>query len=335
MVRNDNEKVEASIDLASMSDAKEKVAVRKKTREIAAGQNLLIVIGFMLVGFFVGQFIAGAVAIGLAAVNGAELGDILNNPNSLYSYMSLTEALSSQMLYTLFFTFFTPWFYLKVVANKKLGSLSPNKKIEPLPLILTAAGTFAFMIVNSYFIEWNEGIQFPEFMAGFEEWARTTEEQLAEATKYFTSFNNVGEYLFAMLVISILPGIGEELMFRGVLQNSFQRWTKNPHIAIWVSAFIFGAIHMQFFGLVPRMMLGAVFGYLYVWSGNIWYPIIAHAINNGIGVTIAYSAQFSENGVNLDDTEAVPVVGQIVAAVAFVAIMVVFRNLYLRRKSLE
>ena len=74
MVRNDNEKIEASIDLASMSDAKEKVAVRKKTREIAAGQNLLIVIGFMLVGFFVGQFIAGAVAIGLAAANGAELG---------------------------------------------------------------------------------------------------------------------------------------------------------------------------------------------------------------------------------------------------------------------
>ena len=138
-----------------------------------------------------------------------------------------------------------------------------------------------------------------------------------------------------MLVISVLPGIGEEIMFRGVLQNSLHRWTKNPHVAIWVAAFIFGAIHMQFYGLIPRMMLGAVFGYIYVWSGNIWYPIIAHAINNGIGVTMAYAAQFSESDINLDDTESIPVIGQIAAAIAFVAIMVVFRNQYLRSNSSE
>ena len=297
--------------------------------------SALIVFGFLLVGFFVGQLVASIVAIGLAIVNGADLAGMLENPNTIYEHMSLTEALASQMLYTLFFTFLTPWFYLKVIANKKLGDLSTEKGITPIPLILATLATFTFMIVNSYFIEWNENIKFPEFMAGFEEWARNMEDQLAEATKQFTTFNHVGEYLFGMLVISVLPGIGEEIMFRGVLQNSLHRWTKNPHVAIWVAAFIFGAIHMQFYGLIPRMMLGAVFGYLYVWSGNIWYPIIAHAINNGIGVTMAYAAQFSESDINLDDTESIPVIGQIAAAIAFVAIMVVFRNQYLRSNSSE
>ena len=172
-------------------------------------------------------------------------------------------------------------------------------------------------------------------MSGFEKWAREIEDQLAEATERFTHFNNVGEFIFGLIAISILPGIGEEVMFRGVLQNGLHRLSKNKHLAIWISAFIFGAIHMQFFGLVPRMMLGAVFGYLYVWSGNIWYPIIAHAINNGIGVTMAYATQFSESDINLDDTEAIPVYGQIIAAVFFVVFMVVFRNQYLRSKSIE
>ena len=282
-----------------------------------------------------GQFIALIALIGQAAVNGADLAEILADPNSLYDNVSLIQALTAQVLYTLFFTFLIPWFYLKVVAGKKLSHLTTENKVDILPLLITILGTFTFMVVNSYFIEWNENFKFPEFMSGFEEWARTTEDQAAALTEKFTTFDNFGAYLFGLLVISILPGIGEELMFRGVLQNSLHRWSKNPHIAIWVSAFIFGAIHMQFFGLVPRMMLGAVFGYLYVWSGNIWYPIIAHAINNGIGVTLAYAAQFSESEVNLDDTDTIPLYGQIIAAVFFVVLMVIFRNQYLRSKSIE
>ncbi|NVK86023.1 MAG: CPBP family intramembrane metalloprotease [Cytophagia bacterium] len=297
--------------------------------------SALIVFGFLLVGFFVGQFLAGTVLLGMAVMNGVSIGEIIENPNILYESVSLSQALISQVFYTLLFTFVTPWFYLKTIANKKLSSLSTEKSISLLPLILTALGTFTFMIVNSYFIEWNENFKFPEFMAGFEKWARETEDQAAAMTEQFTNFSHFGEYLLGMLVISILPGIGEEIMFRGVLQNSLHRWTKNPHIAIWVSAFIFGAIHMQFFGLVPRMMLGAVFGYLYVWSGNIWYPIIAHALNNGIGVTMAYAAQFSEGDLNLDDTETFPVYGQVFAAVVFIAIMVIFRNQYLRSNSSE
>lgn len=297
--------------------------------------SFLIILGFLFVGFFVGQFVGAIAAFGFALSNGTDMNELMSNPNAIYDSMSLTQVLISQIGYTLIFTFVTPWFYLKVLVNRNFSVLSTTRKLELQPLLLTILITISFMFVNSYFIEWNESIKFPEFMSGFEKWAREMEDQLAEATERFTHFNNVGEFIFGLIAISILPGIGEEVMFRGVLQNGLHRLSKNKHLAIWISAFIFGAIHMQFFGLVPRMMLGAVFGYLYVWSGNIWYPIIAHAINNGIGVTMAYVTQFSESDINLDDTEAIPVYGQIIAAVFFVVFMVVFRNQYLRSKSIE
>jgi membrane protease YdiL (CAAX protease family) len=94
--------------------------------------------------------------------------------------------------------------------------------------------------------------------------------------------------LIALLIIGVLPAIGEELVFRGLLQNKLESATKNAHLAIWISAIIFGAFHMQFYGVVPRIMLGALFGYIYVFSRNIWYPIIAHFVNNGLAVILMY-----------------------------------------------
>lgn len=292
----------------------------------------LIVLGLVFVGFFVGQFVGAIASVIFALANGAPAESLTEDPNQLYDYLGLGEVLTTQMLYTLVFTFITPWFYLRVLAKKRLNAISNEKGVKPILLIATIIGTFGFMFVNAYFVEWNANVNFPDFMSGFEEWARNLEDQLAEATEKFTTFNNFSQFSFGFLAIAILPGIGEELLFRGVLQNSLHKWTKNAHVAIWVSAFLFAAIHMQFYGLVPRMMLGAVFGYLYVWSGNIWYPIISHIANNGISVIAVYWAQMNEDSLNIDDTEAVPVLYQAIGIIVFIAFMVFFRNHYIRSK---
>ncbi len=291
--------------------------------------SFLIILGLVFVGFFIGQFVGAIASFVFAMSNGMGLDEITDNPNALYDYMGLGEVLTTQMLYTLVFTFLTPWFYLKLIAKQPLSSVSNETKVDPKLVIATVIGTFSFLFVNAYFIEWNANIDFPDFMSGFEEWARNLEEQLAETTEKFTTFNNFTQFLFGFLVIAVLPGIGEELLFRGVLQNSLHKLTKNAHVAIWVSAFIFGAIHLQFYGLVPRMLLGAVFGYLYVWSGNIWYPIISHIANNGIAVIMTYTM----SDVNLDETEAVPVAYQVLGTIVFIAFMFLFRNYYLRPKQ--
>ena len=287
--------------------------------------SLLIMLGLLFIGFFIGQFGGSFLAVLVAFSKGMELQDA----GKLYDYLNLGEVLTAQMIYTLVFTFLTPWFYLKVVAKKSISGLFDKSGVKPLLLLATVILTLSFMIVNAYFIQWNANIVFPDFMSGFEEWARELEKQMAEMTERFTTFNNFMQFLFGFFAIAVLPGIGEELLFRGILQNGFHRFTKNAHVAIWVSAFLFAAIHMQFYGLVPRMMLGAVFGYLYVWSGNLWYPIIAHATNNGVTLILTYVAQIGQVELNPDEAAAFPLSIQLTGVVVFILFMCFFRKYYL------
>ncbi len=164
-------------------------------------------------------------------------------------------------------------------------------RLQIVPITVTVFVVIAFMLVNSVFIAWNANVHFPEFMHGFEEWAKAKEKLAEETTRMLTQFDSVGELLLAILVIALLPAIGEELVFRGMIQNEFYRGTKNIHLSIWVSAILFSAIHMQFFGFVPRLLLGALFGYLYHWSGQLSIAIVAHFVNNAFQVLMLYVAQ--------------------------------------------
>jgi len=198
------------------------------------------------------------------------------------------------------FTFVAaPMFYLKYVDNVAnpivLSRIEPIS-VKPLLWILTPLIVIGFMPVDSWIVEWNQSIALPEAFKGIEQWAKETENQLQALTKYLTSFDNIIEFLAALVILSVVPAIGEELLFRGVLQNKIQQLTKNYHVAIWIAAFVFSAIHFQFYGFVPRLLLGALFGYLYVWSGNLAIPMLAHFVNNGFTLLLLYA------GVNLDTT---------------------------------
>jgi membrane protease YdiL (CAAX protease family) len=97
----------------------------------------------------------------------------------------------------------------------------------------------------------------------------------------------------------VIPAIGEEFFFRGGIQNIISD-KKNIHVAVWVSAFVFSAIHMQFYGFIPRMLLGGMYGYLLFWSGSLWLPVIAHFVNNGMAVLVYY---LRYNGSSMPDPD--------------------------------
>jgi membrane protease YdiL (CAAX protease family) len=117
------------------------------------------------------------------------------------------------------------------------------------------------------------------------------EAQMAEMTKQLLVMKSIPVLLINLLMLAIIPAVGEEFIFRGCLQKIFGRWIGNYHIAIWITAIIFSGIHFQFYGFMPRMLLGALFGYLLVWSGSLWLPILAHFMNNGVAVVTAYVFQ--------------------------------------------
>lgn len=154
--------------------------------------------------------------------------------------------------------------------------------------------TFFLLIVSLPLIQWmislNEMIRLPEFLRSVELWMQQTEEEAAKLTEAFMKMDSTGSFLFNMLMIAVIPALGEEMMFRGLLQRLFREWLGNIHVAIFISAFLFSAMHFQFYGFIPRLMLGLVFGYLYFWSGSLWIPVLAHFINNGAAVLAAWLA---------------------------------------------
>lgn len=102
------------------------------------------------------------------------------------------------------------------------------------------------------------------------------------------SDNSWGGLILNIFVCAVFPAICEEFFFRGTLQNFCQDWFKNKHVAIWITAFIFSAIHFQFSGFLARMFLGAYLGYLFIWSRSLWVPIAAHFLNNVIAVITTF-----------------------------------------------
>lgn len=143
----------------------------------------------------------------------------------------------------------------------------------------------------------NQQITFPESLAGLEAKLRAMEEATLVVTEQFVRTENAGQFLATLFVVAILPAFGEELTFRALLINFFSGNNSKLKIAIWVSAILFSAVHMQFFGFFPRMLLGALFGYMLAWSGSLWLPIVMHLTNNALAV-IVYNVMYW-NGLDL------------------------------------
>jgi len=225
--------------------------------------------------------------------------------------------------------FISPYFYVNKLSNYSIKIFPINST----PVILVLLLTFFFMILNSGVIEWNKSINFPEFMNSFETWAFNKEKELEKITIFLVSFENNWEFLFGILSIALIPGICEEYLFRGVLQKNFYLISKNIHIAVWLSALFFSALHLQFYGFFPRMLLGVLFGYIYYWSGNILYPMIAHIFNNFFSLTIFYFSQkglLNENfEVSINSSPNIPIGLIIISAVLFICFMYLFRRYFL------
>lgn len=154
----------------------------------------------------------------------------------------------------------------------------PSLKMIGIALLIYIVG----LPVLNQIVYWNQEMNLPEFLSDFEEWCRNMEDQAEQLTNGLLASTALLPTIINIFIIGILTGIGEELFFRGAFQK-MMIWCKvNPHSAIWIAAFVFSALHFQFFGFIPRLLLGAFFGYIYWWSGNIWVNSLAHALNNSL-----------------------------------------------------
>ncbi|MCK9421641.1 MAG: CPBP family intramembrane metalloprotease [Bacteroidales bacterium] len=184
------------------------------------------------------------------------------------------------------------------------------------------------------FINWmvsvNEMMKLPGFLKDIEAWMKAAEDQASRLTEVFMKMPTFGSFLFNLMMIAALPAIGEEFMFRGLLQRLIGEWLQNIHVAIFISAFFFAAMHLQFYGFLPRFMLGYLFGYLFYWSGSLWVPVFAHFINNGGAVVISYMGQ---QGVITGDYENFGSTGNVVLIISSFVVSGILLVLVYRRQD--
>jgi uncharacterized protein len=151
---------------------------------------------------------------------------------------------------------------------------------------------FIVMLVSIPFINWlvriNGQIHLPAFLSGVESWMRHSEESAGKLNDAFLSTDKWGGLLVNLVMIGGLAAIGEELIFRGILVRLFHEWTRNVHLAVIIPALLFSTMHLQFYGFFGRLVLGMVLGYLFVWSGSLWVPVIVHFLNNAMAVVLSF-----------------------------------------------
>jgi membrane protease YdiL (CAAX protease family) len=219
-----------------------------------------------------------------------------------------------------------PALFMVFYERQTVNAFFTNVKFSPKLLWLTPVIGLVFMGFNAFFIEWNAALELPSFLSEFEQAARAMEDRAMQMTLYLTTFDSFAMFILGFIVIAVIPGIGEELVFRGFLQNYFHRSSKNIHVAIWLSAFLFSAMHMQFYGFIPRVLLGALFGYLYYWSGNLIIPVLAHVFNNGFTIIMMYMNQLSITNIDVESTESIPISYMIIATLLTGGLIYVFRK---------
>lgn len=148
--------------------------------------------------------------------------------------------------------------------------------------------------------EINHMVKFPESLSMLENYLTEMELRAEQLTNAMLSVNSVPGLLVNIGLIAVIPAVGEELFFRGTIQRLLQGKMK-MHAAIWITALIFSSIHFQFYGFIPRLLMGAFLGYLFAWTRNLWIPILAHFTNNALAVIFFYLKNTGQTNVDMEN----------------------------------
>jgi membrane protease YdiL (CAAX protease family) len=257
-----------------------------------------------------------------------------------YDDMSYIAFLKYMQIMSHIGLFIIPAFIFAKIFENGVKKFYFSNARTSIPLMLM--GSFIIILMLPFVVylgEINEKMVFPQIFQGLESWMQSMESKAEELTMLFLSVETIGGLFLNLFMIAIIPAIGEELIFRGVIMKKFEQLFRNVHIAVFVSAIIFSAFHLQFYGFLPRFYLGLLLGYMYVWTGNLIIPIVVHFANNAFAVVAYY---LSAKGLIQVDIEHFgsfseqPLILMILIAIAFVALFYFWKicKLWKRNQSI-
>lgn len=209
-------------------------------------------------------------------------------------YLKVTQTLQAILIFAMPAVVCAAFFSGKPIPFLSLQKTSAKN------YLFTALFAFSAIPAINFFAWLNAQMRLPAFLNGIEKLMRAAEDELMRLTEQMLSVNTVGGLAVNLVVIALVAAICEELFFRGLLLKTLSE-RFNIHAAIWISAIVFSAVHFQFYGFLPRMLLGAAFGYMLFFSGSLWLPILAHFINNATAVVAFFIAHKQNLNFDIDN----------------------------------
>lgn len=250
---------------------------------------LLVCIGASVFSFF--GFVISELLLGIPLLTQPDLLDNRSEPELVPAFRLMQVLLAFGMMIIPAVVYL---FLVKTKYEIRTMFAAPNRQAVLLSITFFMV---AFPLVN-FLADWNESWQIPGFLG---EWLVSKESQAGTLTSMLLDMPNGCLLAINLFMIGLLPAVGEELIFRGIFQRGLMAKFNNAHLAVWVAAFVFSAIHFQILGFVPRLLMGVAMGYLFFWSGNLWYPIIAHLTNNAMAVLLAFGSQHGSIDPTMND----------------------------------
>ena len=237
---------------------------------------------------------------------------LYHTPQMLEASDPVTAIRISQSLVTIG-TFLVPALLFAYCYNRQwfdynAANRSPKQSMVNIVLILSVT----LLPVVGALSAFNQHIMPQE--GGVAEFMRDLEEAANHILELVTSQRSSWDLVANMLVFAVLAGVCEEFFFQGALQPLMMNWTKNPHIGILLTALIFSALHFQFYGFIPRFLLGVYLGYLFYWSRSLWLPILAHVLHNALSLMVDFTLQ--GRGIDTDNLQFTDVRGSLPTAAA-------------------
>lgn len=263
-------------------------------------------VGIIIIGVLVFSFIGNMAIVGVLKLYGLDpnvlrnLGGIEQNAIEIIKWAG---TLNHAIVFTLFPLLYLFYFYKRNWYHE----IVKNKLDTKLVFYFLSWLLFSFPLI-AYSAQLNMMIPLPE-------WAITIDNDAISFLTKMLVMDSFWAYLINIVVIAVIPAIGEELLFRGLIQRELSSMMKNQHLVVVISSVIFGILHFQLSSFLPKFIIGLILGYAYYWTRNLWYPIIIHFMNNGLQVTIAYFSMENMDEISDQDIPAVPVISLIISAI--------------------
>ncbi|MEM9546653.1 MAG: CPBP family intramembrane glutamic endopeptidase [Bacteroidota bacterium] len=239
-------------------------------------KKTLILLVILVLCVFAGNLVLALLALagGLSLDSGLDIFSAVSDPG-MKPYIKTGIGLNHLILFTGSSLLFVYW--LKGVNWRKYFSIHPVDSSLLMSFILLMVCAYPIIGASAMVFE---GV----------EWANQMDESSIEALMSMLEMDGIPDLLVNLVIVALLPAIGEELLFRGIIQKELVNRLANPHVAIFLASAIFSGIHLQIQGFLPKLFIGLILGYAYYWTKSLWYPMILHFINNGMQTLLLFLA---------------------------------------------